>query len=234
MLTRVGRGLVLPVAMFAGPVAAQASGPVDGSFHLTEIPAVRAGSTLAVVLSGDGGWAPFVKGLASRLAERGIAVAGLNLRSYLSTRRTPEEMGDDLGAVIRQYLQKWSLDRVVIVGYSRGAVVAPFVVNRLSTDLKTRVELVAMLGLGWHAGFHVGLTDLLHTTTSARDPAVLPEIEKAHAAGIPLLCVYGDEEKESLCRDGPSGLMETLARSGGHHFDRNASSLADEIVARLR
>jgi len=198
-----------------------------------EIPASSEGRALALVLSGDGGWASFVRGLSAELADSGVSVLGVDLRSYLATRSTPEAIAADVGPVLRRYLEAWHRDRIALVGYSRGAVIAPFIVNRLPEDLRQRIDLVAMLGLGEHAGFHVSLLDLLHTTTSPKDPPVLPELEAARRSGVPLLCVYGTEERESLCRDAPAGLMTVLSRNGGHHFDGHPAALADEMLARL-
>jgi hypothetical protein len=46
---------------------------------IIEIPAKQPGATLAIVISGDGGWAGIDKAIAAVLAERGIAVVGLDL-----------------------------------------------------------------------------------------------------------------------------------------------------------
>jgi type IV secretory pathway VirJ component len=107
------------------------------------------------------------------------------------------------------------------------------VANRLPPDLRARLDLVAMLGLGYHAGFHVGLLDFLHTTSSPRDPPVAPELAAMHAAGLPMLCVFGEDEKESLCRDASDTLLDRVGRSGGHHFDGDRRALADLIADRL-
>ncbi|MEO7217567.1 MAG: AcvB/VirJ family lysyl-phosphatidylglycerol hydrolase, partial [Gemmatimonadaceae bacterium] len=47
--------------------------------------------------------------------------------------------------------------------------------------------------------------------------------------GLPMLCVYGKEEKESLCRTAPAGLMTVIARNGKHHFDGNYAALGDIV-----
>src|SRR6185312_11181986 len=52
--------------------------------------------TLAVMLSGDGGWAAIDKELSDSLAAHGIAVVGLDSRSYFSTQRDPAGASTDL------------------------------------------------------------------------------------------------------------------------------------------
>ena len=39
----------------------------------------------------------------------------------------------------------------------------------------------------------------------------------ARITGIPLLCVYGSEEKDSFCR-APPGRMQVAERPGGHQI----------------
>jgi len=188
-------------------------------------------ATLALILSGDGGWAAMDKDIAHALSDSGVPVVGLDSKSYLGTRRTPEEAAGDVARVLRYYLKAWNRRRIILVGYSRGAVIAPFIVNRLPADLRERISLVAMLGLGLHAGFHVSLTDVLSTTTNPKDPPVEPEIRALAAAGVPMLCIYGLDEHESFCRVAPEGLMQRIAKRGAHHFDGDHAALAADILA---
>jgi type IV secretory pathway VirJ component len=56
---------------------------------------------LAVMLTGDGGWAAIDKRIADDLAERGVAVVGFDSRSYLMKARTPGEAAAGGARVIR-------------------------------------------------------------------------------------------------------------------------------------
>lgn len=230
-------GLVLAAGQaWAAPSRAVEAGPAGGrvaGVPVVEVPAAP-GSWLALLVSGDGGWAPIDKGVARALAQSGVAVVGIDARTYLARRRTPDAVAADMARVLRYYLERWNRDRVVLVGYSRGADLAPFIVNRLPDDLRARVGLVAMLGIGQHAGFHVSLLDLFRSTSNPSDPPTLPEVEAAHRAGIPLLCVYGVDEKESLCRDAGDSLMVRIATAGAHHFDGDHAGLAADILSHLK
>ena len=174
----LGRLLFLAGAMAAmsQSAGARAQSVADSaatrSLPLIEVPATTSGGgTIALFLSGDGGWAGFDRQMARTLADGGVAVVGVNLKSYLGTRRTPAAVAADMSRVLRHY--------------------APFIVNRLPADLKSRVDLVTMLGLGEHAGFDVTLFSLLHTSTKSSDPPVRPELELLRQAGIRMLCIYG-------------------------------------------
>ena len=222
------------VAVLSGVVPAGLGAQTIADLDLHEVPSASPGGrTLGLFLSGDGGWAPFDRDVARALADNGISVVGLNSRSYLATRRAPQAVADDAERILRHYLASWSRDRIVLIGYSRGAVIAPFIVNRLPADLRARIDLVAMLGLGYHAGFHVSLFDLLHTTTNAKDPPVAPEIAALAKSEVRMMCIYGVDEAESYCRDAPPGLMTIVKKQGAHHFDGDRAAIAAEILAAL-
>ena len=73
---------------------------------LIELPATPGGDALAIVLSGDGGWRDIDKSLAEELRKQGVSVVGWDSLRYFWTRRSPEQLADDLGRVIRAYAGK--------------------------------------------------------------------------------------------------------------------------------
>jgi type IV secretory pathway VirJ component len=188
-------------------------------------------TTTAVFLTGDGGWADLDRKVSSVLAEHGIGVVGLNSRSYLSTKRTPEQTAADVERVARTYMARWRSDRLMLVGYSRGADILPFVANRLPADLRARIAALAMLGLAKAANFHFHLTDIIKDVPRRDDLPVAPELERLR--GQRMICVYGTDEKDSGCRDADSTLITRVQRKGGHHFDGNFKGLGELIVQML-
>src|SRR5512138_647391 len=92
-----------------------------------ELPLVRvpapAGTTgpMILLLSGDGDWAAFPRELGELAAAHGSPVLGLKMRSYLSQRRTPDEMAAALVPVVRGQLDDWGRSEITVIGYSRGA-----------------------------------------------------------------------------------------------------------------
>jgi type IV secretory pathway VirJ component len=185
----------------------------------------------AILLTGDGGFAALDKGVSAELVAHGIPVVVLDIRSYLSRRRTPDSSGSDMIRIMRHYLSAWSMQRVAIVGYSRGADVAPFMISRLPPDLRARVTLVAMLGLAPRVNFQFHFKDIFIQSRRPSDVPTLPELEKLR--GMNLLCVYGADEKDSGCRDAPPGLTKEVVRNGGHHFDDDYKALGNIVVDAL-
>jgi type IV secretory pathway VirJ component len=183
---------------------------------------------LAVMLTGDGGWARLDRRIADDLAAHGVGVVGLDSRAYLMQERTPDEAAADIARVIRRFSSQWSPPRVTVIGYARGADIAPFIVNRLPADLRNSISLVALLGPAERADFQFHWTDLLSETSKPSDRPILPELERLR--GTRVLCVYGKEEKESLCRLADSGAVRVDRRSGRHHFDGDYDAIATEIL----
>lgn len=186
---------------------------------------------LAVLLSGDGGWARIDRDIAGYLAAHDVGVVGLDSRAYLMRARTPGEAAADIARVIRYYMARWTVGRVTLIGYSRGADLVPFVANRLPADLQSHVTLIALLGPGERAGFQFHWADLLSETSRPSDPPILPELERLR--GTPVLCVYGQDEKESLCRLADTSAVRVDRRSGRHHFDGDYDAISAEILRLL-
>jgi len=206
--------------------------PADLSdLPIQEFPAARAGPTLAVLLTGDGGFAEFDRQLAASLAERGVAVVGLNSRAYFGTARTPDQAAHDVARIMLAYLARWQRQQLVLIGYSRGADAAPFIVNRLPEDLRRRLGLVVMVGLAPYANFHFHLIDLVRDSHRADDLPVGPELERLR--GLRMLCLHGSNEIKSGCRDADSTLMQRHEHRGGHRVTADFEAITELIVAAI-
>src|SRR5260221_13861558 len=93
-------------------------------------PATRGRSdTVAIMLSGDGGWRRLDILVTNELRKEGVPVVGLLSNSYFAPGRTPEEAAAVLESLIRDFSARWNKSRVLLIGYSRGADVLPFLVN---------------------------------------------------------------------------------------------------------
>ena len=221
-------------AAFARPHdAALAPRAADVSdLPLIEIPAARpASDVLAVVLSGDGGWASIDREVGSALARHGVAVVGFDSLQYFWTRRTPDESARALARVVSHYLAAWHKERAALIGYSRGADVLPFIASRLPAELRARVALIALLGPARSVEFEFHLSDWLGGGSDANALATGPEVAKLR--GTRVLCVYGRDEAESLCRDLDPALATRDERPGDHHFGGDYEALAQAILAAL-
>lgn len=206
---------------------------VLGDLPIIEVPAVTqdpASDAMAIMLSGDGGWAGLDQGVATELTARGIPVVGLDSLRYFWTARTPAGIAADLDRLIRYYLPYFAKHRVILIGYSQGADVLPFAVNRLAPETRAQLALVALLGISPHALFEFHLSSWVADSDSG--PATLPELKAM--AGSRLLCVYGADEADSPCTQLDPKAVQTSRLAGGHHFDGNYAALADTVLAAVR
>lgn len=208
--------------------------PTPDTLHLPlhEVPARGTRSrTMAVLLSGDGGWAAIDRELSDSLSAHGIAVVGLDSRTYFSTQRDPDGASKDLARIARRYLARFASDSLILVGYSHGADVLPFMATRLPADLLARVRLVALLGVAPNANFKFHLIDLVSNKKRKDDLMTVPEIEKMAASGMRVLCVYGTDESDSACPAVAAVRGVTVdAMPGGHHFDKAYGVIGTRLV----
>jgi len=196
---------------------------------VVEVPATAGHSdALAFLASGDGGWASLDEEVAGVLAAKGIPVVGLNTLRYYWQPRSPEDSARALERILRHYLATWQRQRVLLIGYSRGADVLPFMASRLPADLADRVDLIAFLGPGRAITFQFHFTDWVSNLPRGETQPVQPEIEKLR--GKKLLCVYGADEADSVCPRLPEGLARLYECPGGHHFGGNYQAIAERIL----
>jgi len=201
---------------------------------LTDLPLVEVSASgsvsdlMAVVVSGDGGWAGIDREVADVLAGKGIPVVGLNSLAYFWTKRTPDGSARDLQRILGSYFSRWKKEKAILIGYSLGADVLPFMASRLPKELLSRVSLIALLGPGRQADFEFHLTDWLGSSSDRTTYPIRPEVQKLK--GTRLLCLYGEEEMDSLCRDLVPSFAKVVAMRGAHHFGGNYDAIAEAIL----
>lgn len=229
-----GQSQLLALLQWLAPaIAGQVEVQSDlGDLPLREVPAAPNNNDLmAVMLSGDGGWAALDRGVAAQLAGRGVPVVGWDSLSYFWNAKTPERAAADLARVIRHYAQAWHKSEVILIGYSFGADVLPFMATRLPPDLHSQVQEIAMLGLGKAATFEFHLSDWLGSDGAHGLPTA-PEV--ARIAWTKRLCLYGAEETDSGCPELANWSVIVVRAPGDHHFNGDYASLVKRILDPLR
>lgn len=226
--------LWLALVLCATPFAGQDKTMDCSDLPLVEVPATAGtGMTLAVLLTGDGGWAVPDRGLSRELAASGIPVVGLNTLKYFWAAKTQEQAAADLGRVLKRYLAAWQKTKVVLIGYSLGADVLPFMMNRLPEDLQARVETVVLMGPSASAEFEFHLGDWLGRSPGKNAVPTVPEIQKIRPEAA-ILCVYGEGDKDQICSQLDPKRVRSVMIPGGHKVGSGYAPVAAAILDSLK
>ncbi len=216
-----------------GPPGTGPAGDSIEGLPLVEVqPQGEVQSSIAVVLSGDGGWASLDRQVGNALAARGYPVIGLNSLRYFWRQRTPVEAASDLARILGRGFATWKVPSAILVGYSLGAEVLPFMAAGLPPELLERVRLVALISPGTTATFQFHLTEWFGAGADEGRP-IAPEILALR--GTPVLCIFGSDEQDSLCPtlDPSWGWVKKVELAGGHHLGGDYKLLAATILADL-
>jgi type IV secretory pathway VirJ component len=211
--------------------------PTVGALSLADLSLVEVPTTatpassaarddLAIVITGDGGWASLDKHIAATLAAAGVPTVGWSSLDYYWKARTPEAAASDLARIVSHYTAAWHKNRVRIIGYSFGADVAPFLVNRLPDALKRQVASVVLLAPSETASFEFHLTDWLGGRPDPRYPTAR-EIARLRS---PVTCISPRDEPDSVCRQVSSPSVRAITLGSGHHFGGDYQGLVDIVL----
>jgi len=198
-----------------------------------EIPA--SGSSredFAIVLSGDGGWAGLDRKIAELLsAKHGVSVVGFNCLAYFLNRRTPEGAAGDVERILRHYCGVWAKSRIILIGYSFGADVLPFIASRLPADLRAAVQVVVFISLGHSIDFKFGLSDWLGGKPKPSEMETVPEMQKLR--GMKILCFYGLDDKDKTCASAELDFVTAIPVQGGHGIGGDGADVVTAILKYL-
>ncbi|WP_321786049.1 virulence factor family protein [Paraburkholderia sp. J94] len=195
---------------------------------LIELPAAHPTDMLAVVISGDGGWRDLDKTIAEALQKQGISVVGWDALRYFWSEKPPAQTSHDLARVLNTYAARWHAKHIALVGYSFGADVMPFAYNRLPDALRAKVSYMSLLGFAPDADFQIRVTGWLGMPASDKALKVRPELAKVPPSIVQ--CVYGEDEKDTLCPALANTGIDLVKTNGSHHFDGDYNALAAKII----
>jgi type IV secretory pathway VirJ component len=200
---------------------------------VVEVPAAGANTDLmGIIITGDGGFGVTDRGIAQNLAAKGIPVVALNSLHYFWKRKTPEQAASDFNQILQHYSALWNRSEVVVVGYSFGADVLPFILNRIPPESLQRIKAITLLGLGSSVDFQFHFTDWFSSRKHSDSQMVRPEVEKLR--GKRILCFYGTEDSDELCGHLDPGLAKAIPIPGGHRFGRGYQPIVDAILQEVK
>lgn len=221
------------VSSFTLPAVAAQPSRVGTDLGLVELPVAEASSApMVVFMSGDGGWAALDKGLSAELQRHGMPVVGWSSLSYYWKKKTPEQATADLVRILSDYQSRWGRQRWLLVGFSFGAEIVPFAINRLPQAYRNSLVGAVMLSPSTASDFEIHVSDMVVHDKAGSYPT-LPEVKAIKS--LPLLCVQGadDDSPVKLCPHLQQPNVTTVTLPGSHHFDDDYGVLYRSIADRL-
>jgi type IV secretory pathway VirJ component len=217
--------------------AAGAALPDDvADLPLTEIaptaPAKDAANAhrVAIIITGDGGWAGLDRGVADALTADGVRVLGFSTLKFFWHKQTPDAAAAAIARVVAHYGAKDPDARFVLIGYSFGASLVPVIANRLPHAARSRVQGGVMISPDDSAVFEIHVGDWFGSTLHDDALPLGPEIARSE---LPLVCVHGADEDDSFCLKPQPAKLRIVALPGGHHYDGDYGALGRAILANL-
>ena len=176
---------------------------------------------VALLVSGDGGWYGFEQSIADKLANHGIPTLGLDAKKYFWKRRTPEETASDMIKALNFYSKEWGRERFLLIGYSLGAEIVPFITSRLPGEMSEKVTMTVLLSPETTTDFEIHVSSMLGIGNRQNTFQVMEEILKAQV--VPTLIIIGEGEKTRV----PELLTGTAVKikkiPGDHHYKYNTT-----------
>jgi len=190
---------------------------------------------MAFMISGDGGWSDFDYSIGKSLANRGIPVIGLDARKYFWNFKTPEVTTNEVINAIQYYKHLWKKSKFILVGYSYGACIIPFIATRLPGEMKGSLTGIYGLSPDLTVDFEVHVVDMIGIRRAADTFKVPEEMSKIKA--FRPVCIFGDGEDAALRTRFTEAGAKVITVPGNHHYNFKADAPAEVIfreVAALR
>lgn len=213
--------LLLFTAIFTGAIA------LAQNFPAKEWKTPSHDKPLIFYISGDGGLNKFSTAMCESLNKKGYDVTALNARSYFDDKKTPEQTAED----IKNYLLRKTSGRknkeVVLIGYSFGADVLPFVLNRLPKNLLNNIKASFIMASSGNTDFEIHWADLFGKGKK-REMDVVSEINKLTVDN--LVIINASDEQDLAVNKINLKKYSHEVLPGGHHFDGDTEEITEVIM----
>jgi len=200
--------------------------PVDAvaqDFPVKEWASDAQDKPIVFYLSGDGGLNKFSNSLCDGINKKGYEVMELNSKSYFWDKKNPEQTAIDVNNYLVKKISGRKNQQIVMIGYSFGADVLPFILSRLPKDIHDKILASFLMASSGSTDFEIHWADIFGGNAK-RDMDVVSEINKLVDDKIVIISSSDDRHLEANKITLRRYTHEILP--GGHHFDGDT----DEII----
>jgi type IV secretory pathway VirJ component len=184
-------------------------------------------SPFVLYISGDGGFNSFSTTLCDAINKGGYGVTAVNSKTYFWDKKTPEQTSQDITGYLEKKLLSRAVQQFSLVGYSFGADVIPFIVNRLPAALRSKLTTVVLISPSTSTDFEIHWSDMFGGNAK-RSMDVVTEINKMDVSKATTF--FGAEEGGFPVKDIQLKNYHNQTLPGGHRFDGHTDELATAIM----
>ena len=204
-------------------------GYFDSRAFVLEVPqhAKQRSDIVAIYWSGDMGLrVGSGDRLVHALLERGIPVLTASSSMLFGESRDSAFVDRALEQSLRIALAKSGARSLAVIGNSFGADILGSGLGRVSPALRRRIESVVLIAPETRVYFHANPTGIYYRGPASSDPAhTIPFLR-----GLPVTCIYGTAERESLCRSNVLQTAYNVALNDGHLLRSSRKALSAALV----
>ncbi len=164
------------------------------------------------------------------LNKQGFPVIGLNAKDYFWIKKKPAEAASAIEAAINESNKEWKKKNIVLIGYSFGADVAPFILTNFSATLAGKVNHLILLSPSSKTDFEIHVLQMMGWGKNSGE-SVSAEINKISK---PITIIVGDDENEFPFSQLIIKNKQIVKMPGGHHYDGNVNALCKQIVLQIK
>lgn len=186
---------------------------------------------VAVFLSGDMGFHFGMGGkIVAALVEHDVPVVGVSTPVAFANHRSRAETDAIVANAIRYALENTGAQKIVLMGQSFGADIVSTVAPDLPADLRAHIVAVDLTVPAPDVFFRADPSTIAYMGT----PDAYPLQPLRAMRGVPVVCVYGLEEKSSLCPGLRGTGAQVIGLTGDHHLKHDPERLVSTTLAALR
>jgi type IV secretory pathway VirJ component len=168
--------------------------------------------------------------IARALSADGVEVMGVNSPVLFRKRRTAAQVDAVIADLIRRAEVERGDRKLVLLGQSYGSDMLQTGLAHLPADLRRAISAVVLVVPGKTAFFRSDPSGLAYTGR----PDSIGVTTARQIDWVPITCIYGVREPDSLCPLLKQPNIRIVALPGGHYLDHDDAALVAHVEAAVR
>ncbi|WP_173780618.1 AcvB/VirJ family lysyl-phosphatidylglycerol hydrolase [Frigoriflavimonas asaccharolytica] len=199
----------------------------DGHFIVSKWNSNNESKPIIFYISGDGGFNTFSQSMGKDLHNLGYDVFALDTKDYFWQNKSPQEASEDTEKFLKKMTKHRDNKKVILIGYSYGAEVAPFIYNRFDDDFKENISKLIIIGPTAVNDFKIHLDEYVFKPVQY-GYSVVKEVNKL--GSLPFTLVVSDDEVNAFPKNKITlKSYEYMHLAGSHDFSGNTQMVVDSI-----